>query len=112
MHYGWIDGDARDCIYWPLSEFNVDAFCAARSFRPLECFLGSVWYLVKMHKPRFKLRKIEIDIRSPLANAGVFVAGILEQVVRKTSLDIVAWIPKRSSVISPSGRYILFRRLI
>ena len=46
----------------------------------LSC-MGKLRYLVKLHKPGCKLRRVEVDTRSPFNNLTVFVSSILRQLV-------------------------------
>ncbi|CAE7558571.1 unnamed protein product [Symbiodinium natans] len=46
----------------------------------LSC-VGKIRYLVKLHKPGCKLRRVEVDTRSPFNNLTLFVSSILRQVV-------------------------------
>ena len=51
--------------------------------------LGRIRYLVKLHKPGCKLRRVEVDTKSPFNNLTLFVSSILRQITAICDTTVV-----------------------
>ena len=76
-----IDVGTMNFILQPLRDLGLPNPSKASLPAVLSC-LGKIRYLVKLPKPGCKLRRVEVDTRSPFNNLTIFVSSILRQVVR------------------------------
>ena len=76
-----IDVGTMNFILQPLRDLGFRNPSKASLPAVLSC-LGKIRYLVKLHKPGCKLRRVEVDTRSPFNNLTIFVSSILRKVVR------------------------------
>lgn len=82
-----IDKKTAQSILLPFIDLGIpNVNISAR--RSLLDTLGKIRFLIKLHKPGMKLRKLEVDTRSPLNNAATFVALILRNIARKAETVI------------------------
>ena len=76
-----IDVGTMNFILQPLRNLGFPNPQKANLPEVLSC-VGRIRYLVKLHRPGCKLRRVEVDTRSPFNNLTLFVSSILRQVVR------------------------------
>ena len=75
-----IDVGTMNFLLQPLRDLGFPNPGKASLPAVLSC-LGKIRYLVKLHKPGCKLRRVEVDTRSPFNNLTIFVSSILRKVV-------------------------------
>eukprot|EP00439_Symbiodinium_sp_Y106_P001018 s2784_g1.t1 len=75
-----IDVGTMNFILQPLRDLGFPNPSKASLPAVLSC-LGKIRYFVKLHKPGCKLRRVEVDTRSPFNNLTIFVSSILRKVV-------------------------------
>ena len=75
-----IDVGTMNFILQPLRDLGFPNPSKASLPAVLSC-LGKIRYLVKLHKPGCKLRRVEVDTRSPFNNLTIFISSILRKVV-------------------------------
>ena len=75
-----INVGTMNFILQPLRDLGFPNPSKASLPAVLSC-LGKIRYFVKLHKPGCKLRRVEVDTRSPFNNLTIFVSSILRKVV-------------------------------
>lgn len=73
----------------PTRDLILHDFRALRLGQPTHCDLASILgklgrlrYLIKLHKPGLALRRVEVDVRSPLNNLSLWASRVLGRVAR------------------------------